>query len=286
MTNNTDKYTDVVFDFEGLDACPFCKKNVMISNGKIKWLEIDFWYVVCSHCGLKFMNPMPTCESYKEFYKNLFWQQKIRNLGFHQRGQAWQTGTYKWDDEKAWSPKDGLANRIDKHRKQRVKTVIPVIDKYIKLNENSRILEVGCGFGVTLDELRKQYHSKVFAIEPSEEARKQIKKFGDIELLGLYAEDLQSISKKGSKFDVIIFSHALENTTDPIRVMQMATACLLPGGIIYLQTPNLLVNDQMNPYHPYIFSHSSISFLAKKIGLAYKRISDPKDRMLSVVFSK
>ncbi|MDO8500066.1 MAG: class I SAM-dependent methyltransferase [bacterium] len=284
--NGETNYKNVVFDFEALDECPFCAHNVMIPNGRINWLGIDFWYVLCPECGLKFMNPRPTRESYKDFYKNLFWQQKIRNVGFHQSGQMWQTGTYKWDNEKKWDPKEGLENRLEKHREQRAKTIIPVINKYVNLNSDSRVLEVGCGFGVTLGELHKQFGSYVYAIEPSEEAQKVIKETGSIEFLASYAEDLEKIGKDGKKFNVIIFSHSLENTVDPASVVKFAEACLDKNGIIYVQTPNLLVFDQMNPYHPYIFSNASLGFLAGKLGLSYERISEPKDKMLTVVFSR
>ena len=62
----------VSFAFEAVEHCPICTGKVMIPNGKIRWLEIDFWYVICPACGLKYMNPRPTRESYREFYENLF----------------------------------------------------------------------------------------------------------------------------------------------------------------------------------------------------------------------
>lgn len=284
MIPSENDYVNVIFDFEALDACPFCDGHVMFPNGKIDWLGIDFWYVACPACGLKFMNPRPTGASYREFYKNLFWQQKIRNVGFHKEGQMWQSGKYKWDDEKKWDPKEGLENRLQKHREQRVKTIIPVVADAIRLGAHSRILEVGCGFGVTLSEFRKQCGCKVFAIEPSDEAQKVIRDTGGIEIIANYAENLKEIGERGLKFDAIIFSHSLENTVDPVSVMRWAKACLSPGGIIYVQTPNLLVFDQMNPYHPYIFSHASLGFLAEKLGLLCKRVSEPKDKMLIAVF--
>lgn len=281
MEENKD-FQNISFDFEALDSCPFCNGQVMVPNGRIAWLDIDFWYVFCPDCGLKFMNPRPTRESYRDFYKNLFWQQKIRNVGFHQSGQTWQSGRYKWDNEKQWEPKEGLENRLEKHREQRAGTIIPVIQKELGLDQNSRVLEVGCGFGVTLNEIKKQYGSRVFAIEPSSEAQKVVKDFG-VELIGSYAEDLEDVERSGERFNAIIFSHSLENIINPVGVIKSAVACLASGGIIYIQTPNLLVFDQMNPYHPYIFSHASLRFLADKLGLSYKRVSEPKDKMLTVV---
>ena len=137
MENKDYKYVD--FDFEALEACPFCGNKIMISNGKVDWCNIGFWYVICPQCGLKYMNPRPTQESYKNFYKNLFWEQKVRNLGFHQKGQLWQNGTNKpyWDSEEEWDSEEGRKKFIDKHKKHRVDTIIPVISKYKKLDQES-----------------------------------------------------------------------------------------------------------------------------------------------------
>lgn len=282
MENNLKQ---VNFEFFAHDSCPVCQGRVMVPNGRINWLGIDFWYVVCTRCGLKFMNPMPTQESYQEFYKSKFWQQKIRNLGYHQPGQVWQKGKYKFDNEEVWDADEGRQNRIAKHREQRPKTIIPVLEKLIKLDQNSKILEVGCGYGVTLDEIYKKFKCQVFGIEPSDDSKEIIKDYGYIEFLGRYVEDLEKISQNPDlKFDAIIFSHALENIVNPLKIIKLAKDCLKPDGIIYVQTPNLLVNDQMNPYHPYIFSDYSLRVLAKMTGLKYKKFSKTIERMLIVCF--
>lgn len=274
------------FNFEALYSCPFCQCKVMIPNGKIQWLDVDFWYVICPNCGLKFMNPRPDNESYREFYKNLFWQQKVRNLGFKQAGQMWQKKRYKCDNNKKWDKKEGRNNRIEKHRVQRIKTIIPVIEQYISLGKESFVLEIGSGFGVTLEEINKKFGANVNAIEPSEEARKYIKEEGVVRLLGRYADDLEFLTKRINKFDVIIFSHSLENTTNPLEIIHLAKRCLSKNGIIYIQTPNLLVFDQMNPYHPFIFSHSSLFYLADKLDMKCKMTSQAIEQMLIGVFSR
>ena len=284
--NDINNYKKINFEFFAHEICPVCQNKVMIPDGKFNWLETDFWYVVCPSCGLKFMNPMPKTESYRYFYKNLFWQQKIRNLGYHQTGQAWQTGQYKWDNEEPWNPEEGRKNRMDKHKTQRVKTIIPILEQYITINKDTKVLEVGCGYGLTLEELYKKHQCQVYAIEPSEDARSIIKGFNNIELLGYYAEELSELAKKNLKFDVIIFSHVLENIIDPLNVIRFAKVCLKDDGIIYIQTPNLLVNDQMNPYHPYIFSLSSLQTLTEKAGLKCKQVNKLIERMLTIVCLK
>ncbi|KKT27088.1 MAG: Ubiquinone/menaquinone biosynthesis methyltransferase UBIE [Parcubacteria group bacterium GW2011_GWA2_43_9b] len=248
-------YKKVIFDFEALDTCPLCQGKVFISNGRIKWLKTDFWYVACPQCGLKFINPRPTLESYRDFYKNLFWEQKIRNLGFHQPGQAWQAGKYKWDNEKEWQPEPGRKIIIEKTKTVRAGTIDGPLKDNINLNSKTDILEVGCGYPVILESLKENFGCRVYAIEPSEEVWETAKKDNSpVKFIGRYAEELKELAEKNLKFDAIIFSHALENTTDPVKIIGYAKKCLRPSGLIYVQTPNLLVNDQMNPYHPFIFS--------------------------------
>ena len=65
-------FKDFKFDYEGLEVCPLCQNDVLIGHGKVNWHDFDFWYNICTKCGLKFMNPRPTQESYRDFYKNYF----------------------------------------------------------------------------------------------------------------------------------------------------------------------------------------------------------------------
>ncbi len=229
------------------------------------------------------MNPRPTKQSYQDFYANYFWQQKIRNIGFHQEGQTWQTKKYQWDNEQLWDPKEGIKNRMDKQRKQKTVDIIKALESNLTFKPDTAVLDVGCSFGVTLDEIHKKFNCQVYGIEPSTESRQEVEKVKAIKLLGHYAEELEDVSKTDLKFDVIIFSHVLENTTDPVSVIKAAKQSLKPGGFVYIQTPNLLVFDQMNPYHPYIFSRQSLSVLAAKLALKYRPISELKNKMLEVL---
>ena len=274
------------FEHEALDACPLCKGDVMLPNAKINWLETDFWYVVCPKCGLKFMNPRPTRESYLDFYENQFWQQKIRNKGFHQSGQAWQRGNYKWDNEENWDPEFGIKNLSDKLSKLRIEMITDCLLHHVGLSSQSNILEVGSAFPVTLEAIQDKFNAKVYAIEPSEEARKVITDGGKVTLLGKYAEELEGMVGGEKKFDVIIFSHILENTVDPFSIVKWAAQNLKDGGVIYIQTPNLLVCDQMNPYHPYIFCRNTVRLMVENAGLEYHQMSRNIERMLSVIATK
>lgn len=280
------KLLNFSFDFELLEECPLCKSTVLIPNGKVDWLDMDFWYVICGKCGLKFMNPRPTQKSYQDFYRTLFWEQKVANVGFHKGGQMWNTKRYTWDNEKIQSEKKGKEIQKEKHKVLRFKIISDTLAQHLQLNKNSDVLEVGAGFGVTLEELHKQFGLQVYAIEPSFEAQKAMREGGIVKIIGNYAEDLEQIAKGKQKFDAIIFSHSLENTSYPLDVIKLAKKCLKKKGIIYVQLSNLLTFDQMNPYHPYIFSPHALALLARKAGLQPHRAGERLHRMLTMVFKK
>ena len=279
------EYSDLMdyqFTFEALDACPLCDGKVMLPNGHIAWHQVNFWYVVCPGCGLKFMNPRPDRESYVVFYKQYFWQQKIRNVGYVKKGQMQNAKLTKWDNDDLWEPEEGRRNKIEKIREKRVKSMVPILQDYKNLDSETDVLEVGCAFGVTLNELKKQFGCQVAGIEPSEEAVQTCRSYG-IDMIGSFAEDLERLQNQPRKFDFILFSHVLENTTDPMAVLRWTRACLKPDGMIYIQTPNLLTFDQMNPYHPYLFSRHTLALLVEQTGMTCDILSPSIDKMLTVM---
>ena len=232
------------------------------------------------------MNPRPTQQSYFEFYRTVFWEQKIKNIGFHKPGQIWGGGKYKWDNSREWGWVEGVNTIKDKLRELRVGTIVGALSEFIKLDEDADVLEVGAGIGVTLREIKDNYGCAVYAIEPSQEAQKLIENM-DVRIIGDKAEDLEELGKLNTKFDGIIFSHSLENTVYPLDIIRWSKTCLKTGGVIYVQCSNLYTFDQMNPYHPYIFSEHSLSLIAEKSGLISERIDkDHTHRMLTMVFRK
>jgi len=273
------------FEWETTEQCPICDGQILIPNGKVAWLNMDFWYLICVNCNLKFMNPRPTLDSYKYFYENIFWEQKFENVGFHKSGQMWNHGKYIWDNDKKWDKKQGKEILKEKLKNLRFDLILSIICDFIELRESSSILEVGAGIGVTLDLLNKKYNCKTHAVEPSKEARKMILDLGNIELVGKYAEDLENFSNPNNKYDCIIFSHSLENTLNPSQIIGWAKNLLNKNGIIYIQCSNLFTFDQMNPYHPYIFSYQSLKYLGNNNQLLTNRVGKKIDKMLNVVFT-
>lgn len=227
------------------------------------------------------MNPRPTEKSYENFYKNYFWEEAFTNLRFKKEKQKWNSQKFYLDNDKKWDYQEGKKILIKKLNQSRNNLLFSTINT-LKINNKSKILEIGAGIGTNLLFLRKKFLSSVYAIEPSIEARKEIKS-QKIKIIGSFAKDLKNIK---DKFDLIIFSHSLENTVNPEIILKYAKDCLKKNGSIYIQCSNLFLFDQMNPYHPFIFSYNSFRYLAKRSKFKLKIVSDSLSNMLEIILTK
>jgi 2-polyprenyl-3-methyl-5-hydroxy-6-metoxy-1,4-benzoquinol methylase len=284
---------DYKFEWEFLDNCQICDHDVSIPNGKINYLKQDFWYVVCTQCNTKYMNPRPTKVSYDEFYKNFFWEEVFSNNRFRIEGQIWNYESkglekvYQWNREKInRDPVNGERIMKEKLERLRVENIENILAENLNFSHETRILEIGAGIGVTLNYLNKKYNCEVDAIEPSLEACKSLKENTNINIIANYAEELSSLSSNQKKYDCIIFAHSLENTLNPVRNILEASKLLNKNGFIYIQCSNLFTFDQMNPYHPYIFSLKSFKIIADLNGFKVYSIGSSADRMLNIIIRK
>lgn len=243
-------------DFETV-TCLICDSSQSVPAGKTEWRGNTLSYVVCSSCGLKYMNPRPTQAWYIHFYATEFWEDKFAR-------RSWRSGAkfnFLWKMFKG-----GVLGRIEKGRK-RARQVVPEILKRVELGPTSKVLDVGCAFGLILDEIKTRTGAEVFGIEPNASARSEAERRTGIKFIGTSAEDIVSLKGHDGNFDLICFSNVLENIVDPRPILSSVSKLLSANGVLYVDTPNVFYYDAMNPYHPYIYSPDSIQRLLRLCGL-------------------
>ena len=282
------------FEWEFLDNCQICGNDISIPNGKIEYLKQDFWYVVCINCNTKYMNPRPTKDSYDDFYKNFFWEEVFSNDRFRIKGQIWNYESkglekiYKWDeDDKIRETEAGMKLMKEKLERLRIEKIDKILNDNLNFSSKIKILEVGSGIGTTLNFLNKKYNCEVDAIEPSIAACEVMKKNTNINIIANYAEELSNVFTKNQRgYDCIMFVHSLENTLNPVKNILDASQILKNEGFIYIQCSNLFTFDQMNPYHPYIFTLKSFKTIANFNNLEFDYIKSGTGRMLHIILKK
>ncbi|MBU0699941.1 methyltransferase domain-containing protein [bacterium] len=106
------------------------------------------------------------------------------------------------------------------------------------LGKELNILEVGCGNGATLIELKRNGIAKeIIGIELYENALSNSKHLLDRIIIG-NIEDIE-LDFDEHYFDVIIFADVLEHLLDPYTIIKKIKKYLKPSGIVISSIPNI-----------------------------------------------
>ena len=144
--------------------------------------------------------------------------------------------------------------------------------------QTQRVLDVGCGNGRILTELKSIGHS-VVGIEPDPTAREVAVSQG----LSVYAGTAEAIPEQlaNSEFDTIFMTHVLEHSVDPLKALQNAVDLLATGGRLVVEVPNnAALGFQKSgltwrwldvPRHLNFFTPQSLREMCRMIGLEHER---------------
>jgi SAM-dependent methyltransferase len=253
--------SDLSFEFEPVDSCVLCGTRERLDARGVSWVGVAFSYCICSGCGLKYMRPRPTEETYKIFYSDQYWQQNLEASGFKTNEG--------YDDPRV----DQLALRMPKYQSV-YRKVKQHLAEAKPLDRSSRVLEVGCAFGYTLEWLKRDLGCQTFGIEPSESARERCREAG-VPMVAHTAEDFvrgQGEPGADEPYDVIFFRHCLATIPDPVLVMKGLRSALKSDGLMLIYTVNVEYYDAMDPFHPNLYSPDTLKRLLLKCGFDPYRI--------------
>lgn len=134
-----------------------------------------------------------------------------------------------------------------------------------------RLLDVGCGPGLLLDEARTAgWEPK--GIEPSAWGASQSQAKG----LDVVQGTLESVELEPSSFDAIVAADVIEHVTDPADFAARIASLLAPGGVVFIATPNVASGIarllrrwwwSIIPNHLWFFSPETLGSLLRKAGL-------------------
>ncbi len=188
----------------------------------------------CGTCGLVAMEPIPT--------------------------RAELPGLYPTEYENFSGPRNPVARYLLARYQHRQ---ADICRKH--LQPGGRILEIGCATGDVLAELAGDY-PVVHGIELSAEACGVARGRG----LDVFCGTLEEY-ETDQQYDVVFMSHVIEHVLDPVESVRIIERLLAPGGVLYLETPNVGSLDARvwkqrwglihYPRHLYLFDRSTIARL-------------------------
>jgi SAM-dependent methyltransferase len=97
-----------------------------------------------------------------------------------------------------------------------------------------RLLDVGCGHGAFLAEMRRAGWD-VYGIEPDSAAARMARANG----VPVANEPFEEASLAPESFDAITMNHVIEHFHDPVEALRISHRLLKPNGILWIATPNL-----------------------------------------------
>jgi SAM-dependent methyltransferase len=155
--------------------------------------------------------------------------------------------------------------------------------------EPASIIEVGCGRGWTLRELRRRYpDARIDGIEPSRRNSDEARTLG----FRVWTQKLDPGNLPDSTYDLVFSNHVLQHTVDPLGFLTALGALAGERGLIAVAV------DRSGASNELLFSDQNFSFLpahlvrlAEKAGLnvlAWENTPDPEHLMFSqmIVCSK
>lgn len=237
-------------DFEPV-ACYNCGATrsvpLVVAQDDLTGKPGNFHFVTCLDCGLSYQNPRLRQERIKVYYDEEYIS--------HRKKTDWGllTPLYNW--------------AMRQHDRDKEK----LVRRHVKLEPNTRVLDVGCGAGTFLARLRDRHGCAVTGVDFKDLSHLPSMRGVDFRCGLLHEQNLT----EGS-FDLITMWHFLEHDYDPIQSLTTAMSLLAPGGRLVIEVPRLdslsswLFRERwpglQAPQHTILFSKKSLVPFIQKAG--------------------
>lgn len=238
-----------------------------------------FPYFQCSNCGCIQIQSQP--EEMSNYYPGNYYsfgsvdEPAQKERGMKERSKEYLTLVRDRYNLLGKSAPGFLIEKIKPNDEKKIESL-----KILKLETSLKILDVGCGGGEFLYQLKQIGFKNLSGIDP------YLKK--DITYqngLTIFRKSLEELVNDTVKFDLIMFHHVFEHLNDPLKVLILCNKIMKDDGILILRVPvsdsyawnkykeNWIQLDA--PRHFYIHSKKSLCILAEKSGFeCFKIIFD------------
>ena len=242
----SDKSTFENVDYESWG----CQKPIF------EFKKFGFNFVRCEVTDTLFVNPRPSHENLMEIYFD-------------------SPSTKYWVNDFFLPMADARREKIFKPRAQYI------ANKFTDVI-NGKIADIGSGFGIFIEELKKIWtDADIEAIEPSEEMANICRKKN----INVIETTVENIDTDKNKYNLLTSFELFEHLHNPRLFLDKVYELLNPGGYIFLTTVSSLGFDIQYlwensksfspPHHLNFFNPFSIEIIFKKAGFDIVEISTP-----------
>jgi 2-polyprenyl-3-methyl-5-hydroxy-6-metoxy-1,4-benzoquinol methylase len=231
--------------------CLVCSADGPFTRLSPELCSADNW--LCGSCGLVFI---PRGEHRSgEYYKEDGYYERSPNLA-----------------ARSFFTSRKMLNDSARERVERMETLLP------GGTAGKRVLDVGCGRGEILHFLQAARQCEVLGLEPSANAASAGGQLFPIRIVPALFEEGDLAAER---FDLVLCNHTLEHVEDPRRFLGLLKNSLAPGGLLYVEVPNVLwpsggftLEAFLYDEHLQTFSASNLAMLVEQCGFTIRAYSD------------
>ncbi len=244
---------DGKYHLQHIDHCNCGSEDLEVLS-TLDRFALPFGTLICRRCGLIQLSPRLSEKDLPDFYEEIYW-----GLILGKNDDELSTG----NKEKARIIYNFLLKNIDASIK----------------NKEISLIEIGCGSGVKLEEIKKQFEGssikcKVIGCDYSQKAVEMAKKKNIKAVKG----GIDSLS--GQKADIVILSHVVEHFSNISNDFNEIKKLLNPEAYIYIEVPGVcdLLNKSEYNYdyliysvmaHMYNFNLTSLRSVVEPMGFRF-----------------
>ena len=257
-----EKDIDTYFSSSALHyiPCPACSEH----QGIFQFRKMGFDYEECQCCGTLFVNPRPDERAFINYYTD---SPSVR---------FWAEHFYK-ETEKV---------RREKLIRPKAERVGQILEKYIFSQKSPAVIDIGAGYGVFCEELKKILADKysVIAIEPAASLQKVCNQ-KNIPLIPKFLEKVTSRDLLGLNVVAATSFELLEHLYNPIQFIEAVSNLLQKDCLLILTTLSwdgfdLQVLRELSksihpPHHINFFTPLSLSRMLEYSGFSICEITTP-----------
>lgn len=232
----------------------------------VEFEKNGFAYSSCLVCGTLFQSPRPPVAAFEAFYRD-------------------SASSRYWAEEFFPAVAEARRTKIFQPRVERLANLCQAKDIAVE-----RIIDVGAGYGIFLDEWRRRYPSaQILAVEPSESLAAECRTKG-FEVIEDIAENVAGYDNHA---DLVVCFEVLEHVYDPLSFVNTLSKLVRPGGYVFISTLCVdgfdiqMLWDKSNsifpPHHINFLSVAGLDSLFARAGLIDTDISTPGQLDVDIV---
>jgi SAM-dependent methyltransferase len=229
-------------------VCPICSKADSRLIREYRYHHAVFAgrsLVSCNHCQMVFVSPMPDDAEW-DAYNSGYFENAHGGITTDKLGMAFHSGI-------------NLLRVLH-------------VEAFQKLHKITikNVLEIGPGSGQFAGKWlsRHKETQTYYGIESDETCHEKLK------TIGLIVSSDPTTLEDNQHFDLVVISHVLEHTIDPVKFLTGCTRLLSPGGILFVEVPcKDYEHKEMDEPHLLFFDKRPMELLLAETGFGKHKLS-------------